>query len=146
MLSPLGSMKDRHTSAVTPSDVEYFFVHICPARINRRLLVSGLSSDIETEIQQRLHSYVIDDRLGIRYCPGKPGTSTMERHWEADPDFLSDPYSEPDVDTYGPVFTDVLRTLLRQPEIFSPSVIRLMDNKVPLRSDAQRTNILDTIW
>ena len=24
--------------------------------------------------------------------------------------------------------------------------IRLMDNKVPLRSDAQRTNILDTIW
>ena len=32
------------------------------------------------------------------------------------------------------------------PGNFSPAVIRLMDNKVPLRSDAQRTNILDTIW
>ena len=92
-------MKDRHTWAVTPSDVEDLFVQICPARINRRLLVSGLSSDIETEIRQRLHSYVIDDRLRIRYCPWQSGTATMERHWEADPDFPSDPYSEPDVDT-----------------------------------------------
>ena len=70
----------------------------------------------------------------------------MERHWEADPDFQSDPYSEPDVDTYRTVLTDVLRTFLRQPRNLSPSVIRLMDNKVPLRSDAQRTNIVDTIW
>ena len=101
---------------------------------------------METEIRQRLHSYVIDDRLRIRYCPGKSGTSTMERHWEADPGFPSDPYSEPDVDTYRTVLTDVLRTFLRQLRNFSPSVIRLMDNKVPLRSDAQRTNILDTIW
>ena len=70
----------------------------------------------------------------------------MERHWEAEPDFPSDPYSELDVDTYRTVLTDVLRTFLRQPRNFSPAVIRLMDNKVPLRSDAQRTNILDTIW
>ena len=70
----------------------------------------------------------------------------MERHWEAEPDFLSHPYSEPDVDTYRTVLTDVLRTGLRQPQSFSPAVIQLMDNKVPLRSDAQRTNILDTIW
>ena len=69
MLSPLGSMKDRHTCAVTPSDVEDFFVQICPARINRCLLVSGLSSDVETEIRQRLHSYVTGDRLRVRYCP-----------------------------------------------------------------------------
>ena len=70
----------------------------------------------------------------------------MERHWEADPDFLSDPYSELDVNTYRTVLTDVLRTFLRQPWNFLPVVIRLMDNKVPLRSDAQRTNILDTVW
>ena len=114
MLSRLGSMKDRHTWAVTPSDVEDLFVQICPARINRRLLVSGLSSDIETEIRHRLHSYVIDDRLRIRYCPWKSRTSTMERHWEADPDFPSDAYSEPDVDTYRTVLTDVLRTFPRQ--------------------------------
>ena len=50
MLTPLGSMKERFTWAVTPSDVEDLFVQICPARINRRLLVSGLSSDIENEI------------------------------------------------------------------------------------------------
>ena len=106
MLSRLGSMKDRHTWAVTPSDVEDLFVQICPVRINRRLLVSGLSSDIETEIRQRLHSYVINDRLRIRYCPWKSGTSTMERHWEADPDFPSDPYSEPNVDTYRTVLTE----------------------------------------
>ena len=146
MLSRLGSMKDRHIWAVTSSDVEDLFVQICPARINRRLLVSGLSSDIKTEIRQRLHSYVIDDRLRIRYCPWKSGTLTMERHREADPDFPSDHYSEPDVDTYRTVLTDVLRTFLRQPRIYSPSVIRLMDNRVPLRSDAQRTTILDTIW
>ena len=139
MFSRLGSMKDRHTWAATPSDVEDLFVQICPARINRRLLVSGLSSDIETEIRQRLHSYVFDDRLRIRYCPGKLVTSTMERHLEADPDFPSNPYR-----TYRTVLTDVLRTFLRQPRNFSPSVIRLMDNKVPLRSDAQRTNLLDT--
>ena len=145
MLSRLGSMKDRHTSAVTPSDVEDLLVQICPARINRRLLVSGLSSDIETEIRQRLHSYVTDNRLRIRYCPWQLGTSTMERHWEAEPDFLSDPYSEPDVDTYRTVLTDVWRTFLRQPRKFSPAVIRLMDNKVPLRFD-ERTNILDTMW
>ena len=48
MLSRLGSMKDRHTWAVTPSDVEDLFVQMCPARVNRRLLVSGVSSDIET--------------------------------------------------------------------------------------------------
>ena len=146
MLRPLGAMKDRHTRALTPSDVEDLFVQICCARINRRLLVSGLSSDIETEIRQRLHSYVIHDRLRIRYCPWQSGTPTMERHWEADPGFPSDPYSEPDVDTYRTVLTHVLRALLRQPRNFSPAVIPLIDNKVPLRSDAQRTNILDTIW
>ena len=70
----------------------------------------------------------------------------MERHLEAEPDFLSDPYSEPDVDTYRTVLTDVLRTFLRQPRNFSCAVIRLMDYKVPLWSDAQRTNIPDTIW
>ena len=113
--------------------------------MDRCPLVSGLSSDIENEIRQRLHSYVIDDRLRIRYCPWKSRTSTMERHWEAHPDFPSDPYSEPDMDTYRTVLTDVLRTFLRQPRNFSPSVIQLIDNKVPLRSDAQRTNILDTI-
>ena len=127
-------------------NVAHLFVQICPARSNRRLLGSGLSSDIENEIRQRLHPYVIDDRLRIWYCPSKSGTTTMERHWEADPDFLSDPYSDPDVDTYRTVLTDVLRTFLRQPRNFSPSVIRLMDNKVALRCDAQRTNILDTIW
>ena len=100
MLSRLGSRKDRHTWAVTPSNVEHLFVQICPARINKRLLVSGLSSDIETEIRQRLHSYVTDDCLRIRQCPWQLGTSTMERHWEAEPDFPFDPYSEPDVDTY----------------------------------------------
>ena len=125
--------------------MEDLFVQICPARINRRLRVSGLSSDIETEIRRRLHSYVIDDRLRIRYCPWQSGSSTMERHWEAEPDFPSNPYSEPDVDTYRTVLTDVLRTFLRQPRNFSPAVIRLMDNKVPVRSDAQRKNILDTI-
>ena len=51
MLSRLGSMKDRHTSAVTASDVEDLFVQVCPARITRRPLVSGLSFDIETKIQ-----------------------------------------------------------------------------------------------
>ena len=65
---------------------------------------------------------------------------------EAEPDFPSDPYSEPDVDRYRTVVTDVLSTFLRQPRIFSPAVLRLMDNKVPLRCDAQQTNILDTIW
>ena len=57
-------MNDRHTWAITPSDVE-----ICTARINRRLLVSGLSSDIETAIQQSLQSYVTDNLLRIRYDP-----------------------------------------------------------------------------
>ena len=146
MLSRLGSMKDRHTWAIRPSDMEDLLVQISAARINRRMLVSGLSSDIETEIGQRLHSYVTDDRLRIPYCPWRSGTSTMERHWKVEPDFPSDPYSERDVDTYRTVLTDVLRTFLRQPRNFSPSVIRLMYNKVPLRSDAQRTNILDTIW
>ena len=146
MLSRLGSMEDRHTWAVTPSDVEDLFVQVCAARFNRRLLVFGLSSDIETETRQFLHSYVIDDRLRIRYSPCKSGTSTMERHWEADPDFPSDPYSKPGVDTYRTVLTDVLRTFLRQPRNFSPFVIRLMDSKVLLRSDAQCTNILDTTW
>ena len=146
MLSRLGSMKDRHTLAVTPSDVEDLFVQICPARINRRLLVSGLSFDIETEIRQPLHSYVIDDRLRIRYCPWQSGSSSMERHWAADPDFPSEPYAEPDVDTNRSLLTDVLRTFLRQPRNFSPTVLRLMDNKVTLRYDAQRTNNLDTIW
>ena len=118
MLSRLASMKDRHTWAVTPSDVEDLFVQICLARINRRLLVSGLSPDIKTEIRHRLHSYVIDDRLRIQYCLWQSGTSTMERHWEADPVFPSDPYSEPDMDTYRTVLTDVLRTFLRQPRNF----------------------------
>ena len=81
-----------------------------------------------------------------KVSPWHLGTSTMERHWEAEPDLPSDPYSEPDVDTYRTVLTDVLRTFLRQPRNFSPAVIRLMDNKVPLRLDAQRTNILDTTW
>ena len=65
---------------------------------------------------------------------------------EAEPDFPSDPYSEPDVDTYRTVLTNVLRTFLRQPRNLSPAVLGLIDNKVPLRSHAQRTNILDTIW
>ena len=130
-------MTDGHTSPVTPSDVEDFFVQICPARSNRSLLVSGFSSNIETQIRQRLHSYVTDDRLRIRYCPWQSGTSTLERHWEAEPDFPSDLYSQPDVDTYRTVLTHVLRTFLRQPRNFSPAVTRLMDNKVPLRSDAQ---------
>ena len=69
----------------------------------------------------------------------------MDRHWEAGSDFPSNTYSEPDVDTYRTVLSDVLRTFLRQPRNFPPAVIRLMDNKVPLQSDAQRTNILDTI-
>ena len=54
MLSPLGSMKDRHTWAVTLRDAEDLFVRICPARIYRRLLGSDSSSDVETEIGQRL--------------------------------------------------------------------------------------------
>ena len=49
------------------------------------------------------------------------------------------------MDTYRTVLTDFLRTFLWQPRNFSPAVIRLMDKKVPLPSDAQRTNILDTI-
>ena len=65
MLSRLGCKKGRHTLAVTPSDVEDLFVQICSARMNRGLLVSGLSADIETEVRQRLHSYVIDNRLRI---------------------------------------------------------------------------------
>ena len=69
----------------------------------------------------------------------------MERHWVADPDFPSGPYSKPDVGTYRTLLTDVLRTSLRQPRNLSPVVLRLMDNKVPLRSDAHRTGILDTI-
>ena len=69
----------------------------------------------------------------------------MERHRKADPDFPSDPYSEPDVDTYRTVLTDFLRTFLLKPWNFSPAVIPLMDNKVPLPSDAQRMNILDTV-
>ena len=112
MLSRLGYMKDRHTWAVTRSDGEDLFVQICPARTNRRLLVTGLSYDIEPEIRQRLHSYVTDDCLRIPYCPWQSGTTTMERQWEAEPDFSSDPYSEPDVDTYRGVSTYVLRTFL----------------------------------
>ena len=139
-------MKDRHTSAVTLSDVEDLFVQICPARINEHLLVSGLSSDIETEIRQRLHSYVTDNRLRIWYCPWQSGSAIMERHWEAERDLPSDPYSEPDVDTFRTSLTDVFRTFLWKPRNFSPAVLRLMDNKVPLRSDAQRRNILDTVW
>ena len=69
MLSRPGSMKDRHTWAVTPSDAEDLFVQISPARINRRLLVSGLSSDVEMGIRRWLHSYVTDERLRIQYCP-----------------------------------------------------------------------------
>ena len=127
MLSRLGSMKVRYTWAVTLSDVEDLFVQICPVRINRRLLVSSLLFDIETEIRQHLHSYVTDDRLRIKYCPWQSGTSTMERHWEADLAFLSDPYGEPDVDTYRTLLTDVLRTFLRQVRNFSPALLRLMD-------------------
>ena len=73
MLSRLRSKKDRHTWAVTPSDVEDLFVQISPTTMNRRLLVSGLSSDIETEIRQRLYSYVTDERLRIRYCAWESG-------------------------------------------------------------------------
>ena len=108
-------------------------------------MVSGLSFDIETDIGQRLHSYVTDNRLRIRYCPWQWCSSNNERHLEADPDTPSDRYSEPDVDTYRTLLTDVLRTFLRQPRAFSPAVLRLLDNNVPLRSDAQRTNILDTM-
>ena len=78
-------------------------------------MVSGLSSDIETEIRQRLHSYVTDDRLRIQYRAWHSGSWSMERHWVADPDFLSEPYREPDVDTYRTLLTDILRTFLRQP-------------------------------
>ena len=116
MLSRLGSMEDRHTWAVTRTDVEDLFVPICPARINRQLLVSGLSSDIETEIRQRLHSYLTDDRLRIRYCPWQSGTWIMERHWEPEPDFPLDPYSEQNIATYRTWLTDVLHTFLRQPK------------------------------
>ena len=42
MLSQLGSMKDRHTWAVTTSDVQDLSVQICHARFNRRHMVSGL--------------------------------------------------------------------------------------------------------
>ena len=70
----------------------------------------------------------------------------MGRQWDAERDFPSDPYDEPDVDTYGTVLINVLRTFLRQPRIFSPAVIQMMDNKVPLWSDARRTTILDTMW
>ena len=146
MLSRLGSMKDRHTGAVTPSHVEDLFVAICPARINRRLLVSGLSSDIETEIRQRLHSYVTDDRLRIRASPWQSGSPSMEGHWSADLDFPSEPYSEPDMDTYSTFLSDVLRTFLRQPRNFSSVVLRLKHDKVTLESRTQRTTILDTIW
>ena len=69
----------------------------------------------------------------------------MERHWEAEPDFPSNPYREPDVDTCRTLLTNVLRTFLRHPRTFSPAVLQLTDHKVPLRSDAQRTNVLDTI-
>ena len=125
--------------------MEDLSVQICPSRINRRLLVSGLSSEIEKEIRERLHLYVTHDRLRIRYCPWQSGSSTMERHWAADLDFPSDPYSEPDVDTWRALLNDVFGTFLRQPRNFSLVVLRLMDNKVSLRSYAQRTNILDTI-
>ena len=37
----------------------------------------------------------------------------MERHWEAAPHFLSDPYGELDVDTYKNLLTDVLRPCSR---------------------------------
>ena len=50
------------------------------------------------------------------------------------------------MDTYRTVLTGVLRLFLRQPRNLSLAVLRLMDNKAPLRSDAQRTNILDPIW
>ena len=49
------------------------------------------------------------------------------------------------MDTYRTVLTDVLHTFLQQPGNFSPDVLQLMDNKVPLRSDAQRTYVPDTI-
>ena len=100
---------------------------------------------VDEKIHKRCLKLLYSDRTQHWYCPWQSGTSTMERHWEAEPDFPSDPYSEPDVDTYRTVLTDVLRTFLRQPRNFPPAVIRLMDNKVALRSDAQRTNILDTI-
>ena len=58
MLSRLGSKKYRDTWAVTLSNVGESFVQICPARINRHLLLRGFLSDIETEMRQRLHSYV----------------------------------------------------------------------------------------
>ena len=68
----------------------------------------------------------------------------MERHWVADPHFPFEPFSEPDLDTYRTLLTDVLRTFLRQPRNLSPAVLPLMGNKVLLRSAAQKTNILDT--
>ena len=46
MISQMESIKDRHTWAVTPSDMEDLLVQSCPARIDRRLLLSGLSSDM----------------------------------------------------------------------------------------------------
>ena len=105
-----------------------------------------LSSDIETKIRQRLHSHLTHDHLRTPYSPWQSGTSAMGRHWEAELDFPFDPYSEPDVDTHRTLWTDVLRTFPRQPRNWSPALLRLLDNKVPLRSDAQRANILDTIW
>ena len=48
--------------------------------------------------------------------------------------------------TYRTVLTDVSRSFVQQPQNFSPAVIRLMDSKGPLPSNAQRMNMLDTIW
>ena len=80
ILSRMGSIKDRHTRAVTPSDMEDLFIQIFPARINRCLLVSSLSFDIGTEIRQPVHSHVTDECLRLRDCAWQSDSSSMERH------------------------------------------------------------------
>ena len=85
MLSGLRAMKDQHTWAVTPSDVEDLFVQICPARLNRRLLLSGLSSNIECEIDSACNRMLLTTAwkfgtvLGSRVPRPWRGTGRLNR-------------------------------------------------------------------
>ena len=54
MLSRLGFLQRKHTSAVDPSNVEELLVHIIFVVINRRLLIFRVSEEIEAENCQRL--------------------------------------------------------------------------------------------
>ena len=146
MLSRLGYMKRKHTWAVAITDVEDLFVQISPAAINRRLLVSGVSSAIEAEVRQRLQAYLHDERVLIRYCPWTAVSSKTEQHWIRDPVFPPEPYDEPDTDEYKNLLRGILQSFLHQQKNFVPAVLRLMDNTVPLRSDADKTTNEDTIW